>query len=166
MNTLRQQIFSDGALKIFIEQFRNMPDRLKDAKDNLAQTEFATSTDNTSKIVEEQIATLEAELSFEIANEINGDGKKIFTNEKMRDSELRRRLSRSTDYVDFANKLLVAKRGDAQRKMDFAKERNQFEYLKDRYFTDKAILEAIAGLSYESMAAARLDRVVAREGEL
>ena len=166
METLRQQIMSDSALREFIKQFMNMPDRLKAAKDNLAQTEFGMATDNTAKNIEEEIATLEAEIGFEIANAVNGDGKKEFSNEKMRESELRRRLSKSMDYRDLANKLLVARRGDAQRKMDFARERNQLEYLKDRYFTDKAIIECISGLSYESVAAVRLDRVVNRAGEL
>lgn len=97
---------------------------------------------------------------------VKAESRKTFTNDEQRKSELKRRLSRNKDYVDLMNKLRGARRADAERKQRFAKVRNQLEWAKDSYFTDKAVIECVAGLCYESVAVTKIEKVISRAGEM
>lgn len=166
MTTIRQSIMSDDAISRMIDEMIGLPERIKDANDALATTEFNVACFNKIDAAKERVAAIEAEANYIVLNEINGDGKKKYSNEAQRASAVLQALQTDQSYIDARNELLAAKQEKFALDMQMAKERNNLKYLVDLSFTNKAVCEMIAGLCREDHTSGKLELIARKEAIL
>lgn len=173
--TIRQQIASDEFVKKLIADIQELPDRIKAAKETLAEAEFDVAVDNAVERAKERVKDLESEAAYIVANETeeatNGKTgeitqKKKWTNETQREMAVRAMLFKNPDYMQTKNELIAAERLEAQSKMRLGKLNIQLKYLIDVYYSNKTIGEIISGLSYEDTTQPRLEAICKKEAIL
>lgn len=161
--TIRQQIISDESVQAIIQKLLDLPERVRDAEDVLAETEFKLSYFNDVKDAKEEVDIIKGEVAYEVNIETeqieNGKDKagnvtfksvKKFTNEKQRDAEAMIRLSKDNRYIQACNALKNAEMAKNQLTFDMAKSRNTMLAVKNEYFVTQSIANIIAGLCHEN----------------
>lgn len=159
MLTIRQQIFSNEWLKQFVQDFMAMPNRIHDAEDNLAKSDFDLSTYTLDKDAAEELETFESDAAFEVAAAVDENGKKLYSNETQRKAAISALLLKDERYVAAKNKVVQAKHKKQQLALDLAKCRNILNGVKSQYYAMKDLAAIVAGLSHESIESKKLELI-------
>lgn len=160
--TIRQAIISDNDVAGLLKQLKDLPERVRDASDVLADAEFeAAGLPSQLKEADQKIADVEREAMFEVRNDLNDKGKCKHSNDDQRkDAQIKLlRGEYAEDYVAAKNDLLKLKQHKATVENHIAKCRNQMWYIKNLYDTTIAAAHLVAGLCREEMSAGQLEKI-------
>lgn len=149
VQTIRQAVMGDGAVANLCIGLHGMPGRIQEARDNWTHAEFELSVFNEHELAKDKVDELELEAIFEVAQEVEENGKKKHVNEQQRKAATVIALSHSQEYLDAKNKLIQTKRVKAELEMKVGKLRNQFYFAIDDFKAQMAVAGLIQGLCHE-----------------
>lgn len=163
--TIRQQIVADSEVRNLINRLVTLPEEIAKQREALSNAElelhYFTAVDDAKQALKD----LETEVGYEVLNDVNGDGKKKFTNAEQREAETRRRMIAEPEYQTrfaAAHKTLHdAYAQERQLKWTVGKTSNSLKHLVDLSYTLRTVGEIIAGLCHEQQTAESLAKIEA-----
>lgn len=156
--TIRQAVFSDKEVGLTAIRLQQLVDIILAAKEHIVELETNLKYDTAVKDAKQAVADLEVEVAYDVFNDLNGDGKKQFTNEAKRKDETRRRLLRDDDWVTAQNIVANTLRAEAALKMDLGKAHARLCAIECENHNLRSIAGMIAGLAHESTTQERIHR--------
>ena len=156
MGTIRQGIFSDVKVENLLNLLGEASNRVKNARDLVANLEHQHVVNTSVKDAEERIRDIEDEEAFIVRNEKNDDGKPLHSNDTLRAGALRQVLNKSGGYAACKKTVIEAKTEQSQRVFELAKAKNAMTFQVDAFKAAIAAAGLIQGLCMEENAEARV----------
>ena len=147
--TIRQRIIADDAIRDLMFNVHELPDRAREARNNLVTAEVELDYFRADKEAKDEIENLEAEAAYEASLEVDAAGKKVNSNEQQRGAAARKILLKTPEYLRAVekHKMALCKKGELA--LHVGKLRNQLFFILDELKAALAEVQLVAGLCHE-----------------
>jgi predicted mannosyl-3-phosphoglycerate phosphatase (HAD superfamily) len=161
--TTRQMVFSDIQVQDLIKDLLAAPQEIQRARDNEEALKFELQNFRNDAEVQEEIDMLTIEVGYEVTQEVDEKGKAIFSNEKKRADETKKRLNSDPRYSELVHRLHQAKSDKAQLAMKAGRAHNAASFWYANLDALRSVAQVVAGLCSEEKVLPVLQELAKRE---